>query len=109
MQDIHFLSLDLNLLRVFDAMADELNVTRAGGRLGLSQSAVSHALRRLRHALQDPLFVRGPEGMRPTARAEEIAPRLRQGLAQVQEALSPTAFSPSTTTRRFTIATSGYV
>jgi DNA-binding transcriptional LysR family regulator len=109
MQDIHFLSLDLNLLRVFDAMADELSVTRAGGRLGLSQSAVSHALRRLRHAVQDPLFVRGPDGMRPTARAEEIAPRLRQGLAQLQEALSPTAFAPATTTRRFTIATSAYV
>lgn len=109
MQDIHFGSLDLNLLRVFDAMADELSVTRAGGRLGLSQSAVSHALRRLRQTLQDPLFVRGPDGMRPTARAEEIAPRLRQGLGQLQEALSPSAFSPSMTTRRFTVAASAYV
>jgi DNA-binding transcriptional LysR family regulator len=108
MQDIHFPSLDLNLLRVFDALADELSVTRAGARLGLSQSAVSHALGRLRHTLEDPLFVRGSEGMRPTARAQEIAPRLRQGLAQLQEALSPTAFNPSDTGRRFTIATSTY-
>jgi DNA-binding transcriptional LysR family regulator len=108
MQDIHFPSLDLNLLRVFDALADELSVTRAGARLGLSQSAVSHALGRLRHTLEDPLFVRGSDGMRPTARAQEIAPRLRQGLAQLQEALSPTAFDPTDTGRRFTIATSAY-
>ena len=108
MQHIHFPSLDLNLLRVFDAMADELSVTRAGRRLGLSQSAVSHALRRLREALRDPLFVRGPDGMRPTARAEEMAPRLRQGLAQLQEALGPSAFDPATTTRRFHIAVSAY-
>jgi DNA-binding transcriptional LysR family regulator len=108
MQDIHFPSLDLNLLRVFDALADELSVTRAGARLGLSQSAVSHALGRLRLTLEDPLFVRGSDGMLPTARAQEIAPRLRQGLAQLQEALSPTAFAPADTGRRFTIATSAY-
>jgi DNA-binding transcriptional LysR family regulator len=109
MQNIHFSSLDLNLLRVFDALADELNVTRAGARLGLSQSAVSHALGRLRLLLEDPLFVRGSDGMRPTARAREIAPRLRQGLMELQEALSPTAFNPAETTRRFTIAASTYV
>jgi DNA-binding transcriptional LysR family regulator len=108
MQDVHFPSLDLNLLRVFGALADELNVTRAGARLGLSQSAVSHALGRLRHILEDPLFVRGSDGMRPTARAQEIAPRLRQGLAQLQDALSPTAFDPADTGRRFTIATGSY-
>src|SRR5579871_4711653 len=103
MHDVHFASLDLNLLRVFDAMADEHSVTRAGARLGLSQSAVSHALGRLRAMLEDPLFVRGPEGMRPTPLALEIAPRLRQGLVQLQEALSPTAFDPAQTARRFTI------
>jgi DNA-binding transcriptional LysR family regulator len=108
MQDVHFPTLDLNLLRVFDALADELSVTRAGARLGLSQSAVSHALGRLRQTLEDPLFVRGSDGMRPTARAQEIAPRLRQGLAQLQEALSPTAFNPADTGRRFSIATSAY-
>jgi len=109
MQDIHFQSLDLNLLRVFDALSDELSVTRAGARLGLSQSAVSHALGRLRVVLDDPLFVRGPEGMRATPRALEIAPRLRQGLAQLQDALSPTAFDPAATGRRFTIAAGAYV
>jgi DNA-binding transcriptional LysR family regulator len=109
MPDIHFPALDLNLLRVFDALAEEGSVTRAGARLGLTQSAVSHALGRLRYALQDELFVRGPDGMRPTARAQEIAPRLSQGLHQLQLALAPTEFVPAQTQRRFTIAASGYV
>ena len=104
MPDIHFQSLDLNLLRLFDALAEERSVTRAGARLGLTQSAVSHALNRLRHSLKDELFVRGPNGMRPTARAEEIAPRLRQGLHQLQLALAPSAFTPAETQRRFTVA-----
>ena len=109
MPEIHFTALDLNLLRVFDALAEERSVTRAGARLGLTQSAVSHALNRLRHILQDDLFVRGPEGMRPTARAQEIAPRLRRGLHQLQLALTPSAFLPSATRRRFTIAAGPYV
>jgi DNA-binding transcriptional LysR family regulator len=109
MPEIHFTALDLNLLRVFDALAEEGSVTRAGARLGLTQSAVSHALGRLRHALRDELFVRGPDGMRPTARAQEIAPRLRQGLHQLELALAPAAFEPAASRRRFTIAASGYV
>jgi DNA-binding transcriptional LysR family regulator len=108
MPDIHFHSLDLNLLRLFDALAEERSVTRAGARLGLTQSAVSHALNRLRHSLKDELFVRGPDGMRPTARAEEIAPRLRQGLHQLQLALAPAAFTPAETQRRFTIGAGAY-
>src|SRR5476649_559075 len=101
MPDINFPSLDLNLLRLFDALAEERSVTRAGARLGLTQSAVSHALSRLRHALQDELFVRGPDGMRPTARAQEIAPMLRQGLEQLHAALAPADFTPAETRRRF--------
>lgn len=109
MSDVHFKALDLNLLRLFDALAEERSVTRAGARLGLTQSAVSHALNRLRHVLQDELFVRGPDGMRPTARAEEIAPRLRQGLDHLQLALAPTSFTPADTQHRFTVATSAYM
>jgi DNA-binding transcriptional LysR family regulator len=108
MSDIHFHAIDLNLLRLFDALAEERSVTRAGARLGLTQSAVSHALNRLRHVLQDELFVRGPDGMRPTARAEEIAPRLRHGLHQLQHALAPVTFTPADTQRRFTIAAGAY-
>src|SRR5437588_9553013 len=103
MQSIHFDHLDLNLLRVFEALIDERSATRAGARLGLTQSAISHALNRLRLILKDELFVRGPDGMRPTERAAEIAPGLRQGLLQLQLALTPSEFVPAGTTRRFTI------
>jgi len=108
MNYIHFNSLDLNLLRVFDALIEERSVTRAGERLGLSQSAISHALNRLRYVLNDELFVRMPDGMRPTVRAAEIAPRLREGLLQLQLALGPAEFDPARTERRFTIACTEY-
>ena len=109
MNELHFHALDLNLLRVFDALIEERSVTRAGERLGLSQSAISHALNRLRYVLQDELFVRVADGMRPTPRAAEIAPRLREGLLQLQLALGPTEFVPEQTERRFTIACGEYV
>jgi DNA-binding transcriptional LysR family regulator len=109
MNDVHFNSLDLNLLRVFDALIEERSVTRAGERLGLSQSAISHALNRLRYVLNDELFVRMPDGMRPTPRASEIAPRLREGLLQLQLALAPADFVPERTDRRFTITCGEYV
>jgi DNA-binding transcriptional LysR family regulator len=109
MNDLHFHTLDLNLLRVFDTLIEEHSVTRAGERLGLSQSAISHALNRLRYVLHDELFVRVADGMRPTPRAAEIAPRLREGLLQLQLALGPTEFVPEQTERRFTIACGEYV
>src|SRR5262245_1984408 len=108
MNEVHFNSFDLNLLRVFDALIEERSVTRAGERLGLTQSAISHALNRLRFMLHDDLFVRVPDGMRPTPRASEIAPRLRQGLLQLQLALDPSEFVPERTDRRFTIASTEY-
>src|SRR5260221_11900156 len=77
---------DLSLLRIFDTLVEERSVTRAGIRLGLTQSAVSHSLNRLRYELKDELFVRGPDGMQPTPRALEISPRLRKALAQLQQA-----------------------
>ncbi|HUC10074.1 MAG TPA: LysR family transcriptional regulator [Stellaceae bacterium] len=109
MNNVHFSSFDLNLLRVFDALFEERSVTRAGERLGLTQSAISHALSRLRFVLDDELFVRGPDGMQPTRRAAEIAPRLRQGLLQLQLALTPADFVPEQTSRRFTIICGEYV
>jgi DNA-binding transcriptional LysR family regulator len=107
-QTVRFDSLDLNLLRVFEALMEERSATRAGSRLGLTQSAISHALNRLRYVLKDELFVRGPDGMQPTERAAEIAPRLRQGLLQLQLALAPSEFVPEQTDRRFTIACTEY-
>ncbi|HEV2098355.1 MAG TPA: LysR family transcriptional regulator [Stellaceae bacterium] len=109
MNAVHFNALDLNLLRVFDALIEERSVTRAGERLGLTQSAISHALNRLRYVLEDDLFVRGPEGMQPSPRATEIAPRLRQGLLHLQRALTPADFVPAQTNRHFTVTCGEYV
>lgn len=109
MREVHFQTLDLNLLRVFDALAEERSVTRAGERLGLTQSAVSHALNRLRYALEDELFVRGPEGMTPTPRAAEVWPELRRGLGQLQHALAPTEFDPASADRVFNLSASAYL
>jgi DNA-binding transcriptional LysR family regulator len=108
MQTVHYNHLDLNLLRVFEALMEERSATRAGAQLGLTQSAISHALNRLRYVLKDELFVRGPDGMQPTERAAEIAPRLRQGLLQLQLALAPSEFVPETTDRRFTVTCTEY-
>jgi DNA-binding transcriptional LysR family regulator len=96
-------TVDLNLLRVFDALLEEGSVTRAGVRLGLSQSAVSHSLNRLRDLMQDELFIRSQSGVRPTARAAEIGPEVHAALRQLQAALSVRAFDPAVTERRFTI------
>lgn len=100
--------LDLNLLRVFDVMLEERSVTRAGARLGLTQSAVSHALNRLRYALGDELFVRGANGMQPTARAIEMGPQVHAALAQLQTAIAPADFSAATSDRRFVVAAGAY-
>src|ERR1700739_17797 len=72
-------ALDLNLLIVFDAVMQERSVTRAGGRIGLSQPAMSHALNRLRHMLKDELFVRTPGGSARTARRRDARPAAAQG------------------------------
>ena len=100
---------DLNLLAVFDALFELRSVTRTAARLNLTQSAVSHALRRLRNALDDPLFVRAPGGLQPTMRASEMAPGIRQGLTQLRGALAPSVFVPESARRTFTIAAGSYV
>jgi DNA-binding transcriptional LysR family regulator len=95
---------DLNLLIVFDAVMQERSVTRAGGRLGLSQPAVSHAPGRLRHMLKDELFIRTPDGMTPTPRAEQLAEPLRRALDDMQLALEPETFVSAEASHRFVIA-----
>ncbi len=99
---------DLNLLIVFDAMMQERSVTRAGGRIGLSQPAMSHALNRLRYMLKDELFIRTPDGMVPTPRAEMLAQPLRNALSEMQLALEPTAFDPAASDRGFVLAVNNY-
>jgi DNA-binding transcriptional LysR family regulator len=100
--------LDLNLWRVFDIVMELRSLTRAADRLGLTQSAVSHALRRLRLALDDPLFVRSPDGVKPTERAEQIAPEVRQALNALRGVRVEPQFDPYSATRGFTIAASSY-
>ena len=99
---------DLNLLIVFDAVMQERSVTRAGSRIGLSQPAMSHALNRLRYMLKDELFVRTPDGMVPTPRAEALAQPLRNALSEMQHALEPAAFEPASSERRFTLSVNNY-
>jgi DNA-binding transcriptional LysR family regulator len=101
-------AMDLNLLVVFDAIMRDKSVTRAGLRLGLSQPAMSHALTRLRHMLKDDLFVRSPNGMMPTPRAEELAAPVRIALDGLQQSLEPVQFEPSKATVTFRIAVDNY-
>jgi DNA-binding transcriptional LysR family regulator len=101
-------AIDLNLLVVFDAIMRDRSVTRAGHRLGLSQPAMSHALTRLRHMLKDELFVRSPNGMMPTPRAEELATPVRIALDGLQQSLEPVQFEPSKATTTFRIAVDNY-
>jgi DNA-binding transcriptional LysR family regulator len=84
-----FLTLDLNLLRVFDAIMTEQNLTRAASRLAMTQPAVSNALRRLRDALNDELLIRTAHGVKPTPRAEALWPAIRHALSELEEAIAP--------------------
>ncbi len=108
MVEMNWGAFDLNLLIVFDAVMHERSVTRAGSRIGLSQPAMSHALNRLRYMLKDELFVRTPEGMVPTPRAEMLAHPLRNALSEMQLALEPAAFDPAASDRRFALAINNY-
>jgi DNA-binding transcriptional LysR family regulator len=105
---INWGAIDLNLLIVFDAVMQERNLTRAGRRLGLSQPAASHALARLRTTLKDDLFVRTPEGMQPTARAQQMAEPVRDALRVLRLTLEPEEFDPAVATRTFNIAVNNH-
>jgi len=77
-------ALDIQLLQVFEALMAERNVTKAARQIGLSQSALSHALGRLRDRLGDPLLIRTAKGMEPTPRALELAGPVREAIRQVE-------------------------
>lgn len=100
-----FLTLDLNLLRVFDAVMTEQNLTRAAGRLSMTQPAVSNALRRLREALGDELLIRTAHGVKPTPRAESLWPSVRRALSELEDAIVPEQnFNISTAQTTFRMA-----
>lgn len=91
---------DLNLLIAFDALMAERSVTRAATQLKIGQPAMSHSLQTLRVLLDDELFVRVGATMRPTARAEALAPRIHDALVRLQETLRSTSpFDPASEER----------
>jgi DNA-binding transcriptional LysR family regulator len=102
------MDIDLNLLRIFEILYDERHVTRAAARLFLTQSAVSHALARLRVVLNDPLFIKIPSGLQPTERAHQLAPRLRAALADIRSVVAAPTFDPAKTRQRFVISAGPY-
>ncbi|MFO0603579.1 MAG: LysR family transcriptional regulator [Polyangiales bacterium] len=108
MHGVNLQGLDLNLLRLLDALLAERHLTRAAKRVGLSQPAMSHGLARLRKHLGDPLFVRTRQGLEPTDRAARLGPPLRDALASIERALAGDTFDPATARRTFSLATADY-
>ena len=103
---VNFRQLDLNLLRVFDEVMSERNLTRAGDNLAMTQPAVSNALRRLREALQDDLVKRSGYGIEPTPKALALWPAVRGALSTLRESIAPGHFDPATAGDTFMLAMS---
>jgi DNA-binding transcriptional LysR family regulator len=111
MKSVHSSVLDLNLLKVFDALMQTRSVSRAAELLGVGQSAASHSLARLRELTGDPLFIRTAGQMEPTARAQRLAEPMRDALLMAARAMAPEAagaFEPSEGRNVFTIGASDY-
>ncbi|MFN9480332.1 MAG: LysR family transcriptional regulator [Betaproteobacteria bacterium] len=105
MNEVDLRRIDLNLLVVFDVLMAERSVTRAAARLHRTQSAVSHALARLRAQLGDPVLVRTAGGMRASPFAEALIAEVRPILRSVQRVLTPpAAFNPAESARVFRLA-----
>ncbi|HEY2979135.1 MAG TPA: LysR family transcriptional regulator, partial [Burkholderiaceae bacterium] len=101
---VNFRTIDLNLLRVFDAVMAEGSLTRAANVLSMTQPAASHALKRLHDTIGETLFVRTANGMRPTPRAMALWPPVRAALSGLQHALAPASFDPRTDAVNFRVA-----
>lgn len=99
-----FSALDLNLLRVFDAVMATQNITRAATALAMTQPAVSNAIRRLREALGDELLVRAGYGVTPTPKALALWPVIRDALATLQATITPDVFDAATSKQSFVLA-----
>src|SRR5687767_9886323 len=97
-------SLDIGMLRAFDALMRERSVSRAAARLFLSQPAVSASLNKLREVFGDPLFTRTSHGVVPTARAHALAPQVQEVLRGIAGLLdADEAFDPARSSRIFRI------
>ena len=106
---MNYRSADLNLLKVFEALMTEGNVTRAASKLSLTQPAVSNALRRLRETFDDALFVRSGAGVNPTRRAIDLWEPLLQALHAIRGTLDVERFDALRSTASLSIAMSDYV
>ncbi len=94
---------NLNLLVVFDTVAETRSATVAAQKLNITQSALSHAIGRLRLMFDDPLFVRGRTGFTLTARAAQLVEPVRETLLSLEGLLKPNTFDPATAARTFRI------
>jgi DNA-binding transcriptional LysR family regulator len=104
MTRMHIAGLHLNQLRLVDALARNANLSEAAEEIGLTQSAASHALARLREELQDPIFVRTSEGMRPTPYGKRLAASVGEALKTLQAGLDRhPEFSPGSSSRTFNV------
>src|SRR5438094_7300955 len=104
MSDMHEIALDMNLLAVLDAMFREGSVTKAAQSLGLTQSALSHSLNRLRAFFDDPLFVKAGNAMVPTHKAAEMQSAVIDVMSTVrQQILAGARFDPRAARRTFTL------
>jgi DNA-binding transcriptional LysR family regulator len=101
---LNFRTLDLNLLRVFDVVMAERNLTRAAERLSITQPAVSNALKRLKDSVGEDLLTRSNVGVKPTPRAEALWPEVRAALGHLHAALAPGEFDPKADSATFRIA-----
>ena len=98
-------TINVNLLVALNALLSERSVTRAGKKIGIAQSSMSHALSSLREIFDDPLLVRSPEGMVPTPRGEQLEAPLREALEQLRKAIEvPAEFEPANASARFSVA-----
>lgn len=101
---------DLNLLVIYTTIMEHRSISRAANELGLSPSAVSHALGRLRTMLNDPLFYRSAKGLEPTNRAKELLLEVESGLSSLSHAIaSQQEFVPGSSERVFRMQIAGYV
>jgi DNA-binding transcriptional LysR family regulator len=108
MSDFDWSDLDARLLRLLVAVTEAGSITGAAQRLGVTQSAVSHLLDKLRAIVHDPLFVKSGRGIVPTARAEALAPQARELLGALERFATSARFNPGDWHTTFTIAANDF-
>ena len=102
-------NINLNLLPILNTLLETQNVSKAANALGMTQSAVSHALNNLRAQFDDELFIRTPQGMTPTAFAQNLKPEIDTLLKKIEGTLEKrSSFTPRESTKKFTIGISEY-